>query len=615
MFRWVYLLLCCVSLLALMPAHAAARTPTPAPAIYRNPLPVSIPGGGQVESCADPSLIRGQQPGDPFWYVYCTQDPLNGQDRNGSGFIFHHIPILKSRDLVNWSYVGDAFSTVPAWGELSSGMWAPEIDYLNGQYVLYYTMTDTKPAVSGAPGCDADSAIGVATSAGPLGPWVDRGHAVVAPRYNGAPSEFGKRECDFFWTYDPELLAADGQNYLYYGSYYGGIQVRPLTADGFTTDPAAAVQVTIANRYEGAEVVVHDGFYYLIAAAGDCCNGPVTGYGLFAGRATDPLGPFVDREGVALLAGRVGGTPVLHQNGNRWVGPGHNSVFQDQAGREWTVYHAIDRTDPYFAGTTDFTRRPLLLDALDWVEGWPVVRGGLGPSGGTVQFAPAAQPGEQSRYRTRLARQEQPGDPIASLADEFDAATLSPQWSWVRPPAANTYRLANGALEWHTQAADLFEDDNSASVLTQPAPQGNYVIETKVSLNLPPEGCCQNYVQAGLVVYGDDDRYVRLMHVSIWETRQTEFAKEFIDPLRGRAHFGGSLIGPPAATTWLRIVKRTCGKEECYTGYTSRDGVSWVRGATWTHDLGTGARIGLLSMGGSGFTARFDYLRVYRLQS
>src|SRR2546423_843111 len=48
---------------------------------YTNPLDVLIPGDGRVESCADPSIIRGQQSGDNYWYIYCTTDPLNGQDR------------------------------------------------------------------------------------------------------------------------------------------------------------------------------------------------------------------------------------------------------------------------------------------------------------------------------------------------------------------------------------------------------------------------------------------------------------------------------------------------------------------------------------------------------
>src|SRR5436853_493320 len=58
---------------------------------YRNPLSIQIPGDGQVESCADPSLIRGQAPGDKYWYMYCTTDPLNDQDKTGGNFNFHLI--------------------------------------------------------------------------------------------------------------------------------------------------------------------------------------------------------------------------------------------------------------------------------------------------------------------------------------------------------------------------------------------------------------------------------------------------------------------------------------------------------------------------------------------
>jgi arabinan endo-1,5-alpha-L-arabinosidase len=593
--------------LLVAPAGAARQPHQEYRRTYRNPLAIEIHDDGRVESCADPTLIHGQRPQErQYWFMYCTKDPLNDDDRNASGdFNFHNTPMLRSSDLVHWTYMGDAFASVPAWGEPTSGIWAPEISYFNGQYYLYYTMTDPKPEVSGEPNCGSEPAIGVATSSSPLGPWQDHGSPVVAPR-RGGPG------CNFLWTFDPDVITAGGQRYIYYGSYYGGIQVRPLSDDGFTTDPAAAVQITIANRYEGAEVINRGGYYYLFASAGNCCNGPVTGYSVFAGRSHSPIGPFVERDGVSLLAGRVGGTPVIAMNGNRWVGTGHNSVFQDLKGQYWTVYHAVDRGDPYFAGTTDFTRRPVLLDALDWIDGWPTLRGGTGPSD-TPQPAPAAQPGDQSNYKTPKAQADRLGRLIPALSDEFSASALGPQWSWIRQPGADTYSLADGAFSWDTQAADLFQDNNNASLLVEAAPRGDYAVETRVSLDLPAEGCCQNFVQAGAVIYGDDDNYLRLMHVSIWETRQTEFAKEFIDPFSGLAHFGGTLVGPPAEITWLRIVKRTRSGAELYTGYTSRDGQHWVRGGTWTHQLGASARIGLAAMGGGGFTARFDYVRVYRL--
>ena len=70
------------------------------------------------------------------------------------------------------------------------------------------------------------------------------------------------------------------------------------------------MQITIANRYEGAYVVKHGDYYYLFGSATNCCNGSLTGYSVFAGRSPNLLGPYVDKQGVSLLAGRVGGTPV-----------------------------------------------------------------------------------------------------------------------------------------------------------------------------------------------------------------------------------------------------------------------------------------------------------------
>jgi arabinan endo-1,5-alpha-L-arabinosidase len=299
-------------------------------------------------------------------------------------------------------------------------------------------------------------------------------------------------------------------------------------------------------------------------------------------------------------------------NGNRWVGPGHNSVFQDFSGQWWTVYHAVDRNNPYFAGAVGFTKRPVLMDALDWVNGWPTVRSGLWASD-SAQPVPAAQPGTQTAYKPRNLPPDLPAVLNTSLSDEFNGA-LGPQWSWVREPAAGTYSVSSDTFNFDTQAADLYVDSNNASVLTEATPSGSYVVETKVKLNLPAEGCCYNYVQAGLVIYGDDNNFIKLAHVSIWETRQTEFAKELFPVPDGYPRYGNTVVGAPDEWTYLRIVKRSTKAGELYTAYTSVDGINWVRGGAWTHQLGSNAHIGLVSMGGTGFTANFDYVRVYSLQ-
>ena len=593
---------------------------------FENAITIRMPNGLLQTNCADPTVIRGEGK-DPYWYALCTTDSLNDEDIDERGARRSHLlPMIRSRDLVTWEYMGDAFASPPSWVAPGGSLWAPEIVFRNGKYFLYYVATDVVDAVSGEPGCSSDNAIGVATSASPLGPWVDAGAPVVPPRRAGGG-------CNFYWTYDPDVLVPKtGPAVIYYGSYYGGLEARQLSADGLSASPDTAKPIAIPNRYEAANVVEKEGAYYLFASASDCCNGPLTGYQVFVGRSTSPFGPFVDREGVSLLDARVGGSPVLTLSGNRWVGGGHNSVFLDAAGNWYTAYHAIDRGDPYFKGAVGYARRPMLLDRITWTGGWPSVRNGLGASN-TKQLAPAATPPRDPRaaaaarlgvdtladivdpngYLLRLDRVDVKKLPLVKEAsDEFDRG-LSPHWSWVRPPPADVFGVEGGVLRFATQAAELFGDSNNASVLTQAAPSGNWLAEVKVDLDVPDSGCCQNYVQAGLIVYAGDDAYVKLTHVSIWETRQIEFAKEVPAPLPRFPAYGSAVGGPPGRTTWLRIAKVVRNGQETYVSYSSRDGVRFTRGASWDHELGPNAKIGLVAFGGSGFTARFDHVRVRSL--
>ena len=577
--------------------------PTPVTKNFTNPLRPVLAGGGQVENCPDPTVIRGQQPGDTAWYMYCTSDALGAQDRDPAtgNYKRHLIPMLKSNDLVDWTYVGDALSAPPTWAKSDSAIWAPEIAFFNGQYYLYYSVVDT---LAGG------NAIGVATSTSPTGPWTQASKATVEPHEAPCCRGQGPR-----WTIDPEvLITANGDKYLYYGSYFGGVSVRKLSADGLTTDVASQAEVTIPNRYEAPSVLKRGEYYYLFVSAADCCNGALTGYSVFAGRSKDPRGPFVDREGVLLTAGRVGGTPVLALNGNRWVGTGHGTLITDLGGQDWMIYHAIDRTSPYLDPSRPSPlKRHALMDALDWVEEWPVVRGGQGASD-TEQPAPAGEKeNTKSRYTPVLVKQDEPGAAIPEASDEFDGPALDARWSWVRPPPATIFGLEGGAFRFNTQAVDLYKNSDNAPILWEQAPTRDYLVEAKLKLNLPPEGCCFNYVQAGLVLHSDDDNYVKLAHFSKFDTRQIVFAKE--EGPNERESYGEAVGGPVDETTWLRIARRTVGQEEHFTAYSSRDGKVWSRAGTWTHALGTGARIGLVSQSGPGFVATFDYVRVFELKN
>jgi arabinan endo-1,5-alpha-L-arabinosidase len=546
---------------------------------YVNPVPIALPDGTYAESCPDPSLIHGQA-GDKYWYFYCTNE------RFSDGGPVHLLPISRSEDLAHWTYVGDVFAQMPAWVARDGWLWAPDIQYFNGRYYLYYAVSNT---------AKGGSAIFVATSDTPTGPWTALPNPVVEPTVAG-----GRLRA----TIDPVVVEDNGRRYIFYGSFDGGISARLLGADGTWSDTSTQVQITLPDRYEAPYLIKHDGYFYLMVSAGNCCDGPLSGYGVFAARSINVLGPYLDRDGNLLLESRIGGTPVIAMSGNRWIGPGHNAVATDANGQDWLVYHAIDAAKPYFTGS--WTRRPVMIDALDWVDGWPRVRTGPTdvpqPMPSMVTTAPVAHTG--------LAP-DVPAGLLAALSDEFTGSILSAQWTWVRPPATSTYAVGSGLLRFDTQAGEIYVGHHDASLLTEPAPSSDYVVEVKLSTTVPLNGR-YNFAQGGVVLYKDDSNYIKVVTVAISDTRQIEFAKQY-DP-GGGAQYGSTFLASPADATYFRIAKRTLASGvETYTAYSSHDGVAWERGGAWTHALGSGAKIGLISMSGAGFATYFDYVRVYGL--
>ncbi|MEU8815677.1 family 43 glycosylhydrolase [Actinoplanes sp. NPDC048796] len=541
-------LVAAVAALLLLPALTAAGKPRP-----QNPVSASF-----ADTFADPVIVRGD---DGLYYAYGTSDPLREGERTP-----HRIPMARSADLANWKYVGDAFTGLPSYAAEGASLWAPDVRKIGGRWVMYVTVTETSPGAS---------AIGVATAPTPTGPWTFTAEPAVPPR--AAPGG------GWWWTFDPaQLTTPDGRKYLYYGSYFGGIWVSELTADGLRIT-GTPTRVAIDNKFEGAYVVRRDGWYYLFASSANCCAGPTTGYSVSVGRSRSPLGPFTDRDGLRLDVSRAGGTPVVAPNGDRWVGTGHNGLITDRSGRDWLVYHAIDRDDPYLDEPFGINERPMLLDRLYWVDGWP-----------TVDRRPVPRPGR----------------PLPAYSTEF--ATLGTNWDFVRPDPAVT--VSGGALRWPVQGADLTGTSNNAGVLLRDPPPGSWIAETKLTLPLG-EDTVRNYQQAGLIAYADDDLFARLSAVAIWNTRQVEFGKEM--PYAGALSYGGTIAGTPGLeTTWLRLAHRIdpANGEHEYRAGVSRDGKRWTWGGTWTLPADSSPRLGLVAHGGAepAVTASFDYLRFYR---
>ncbi|MEV4704176.1 family 43 glycosylhydrolase [Actinoplanes sp. NPDC049316] len=551
------------ALILLTPAAARAGS------AQHNPVSASF-----ADTFADPMVVRGD---DGFWYAYGTTDPLREGEK-----VAHRIPTARSKDLKRWTYVGDAFAAGqrPAFAAENTAFWAPDVRKVGNHWVMYVTVTETTVA----PGT---SAIGAATAPSPTGPWTFVDTPVVAPRPSG--------DGGWLWTFDPaQLVTPDGRKFLYYGSYFGGIWVSELTADGLRT-VGTATRVAIDNKFEGAYVVRRNGWYYLFASSANCCAGPTTGYSVSAGRSRDPRGPFVDKLGQSLNVSRAGGTPVIAPNGNRWVGTGHNGLVTDARGQDWLVYHAIDRNDPYLDEPFGINERPMLIDRLTWIGGWPQVRAGAWASDGRD---------------SGTAREPRPGRPLPAYSDEF--RTSAPGWSWVRPDPAVT--ISEGQLRWPVQNADLTGTSNNAGVLLRTPPPGSWIAETKLTLPLG-EDTVRNYQQAGLIAYAGDDRFARLSAVAIWNTRQVEFGHEI--PYAGATSYGGTIAGTPGlTTTWLRLahhVDPLDGEHE-YRAGVSRDGRTWTWGGVWTLPADTTPRVGLVAHGGASpaVTASFDYLRFSR---
>jgi hypothetical protein len=171
-------------------------------------------------------------------------------------------------------------------------------------------------------------------------------------------------------------------------------------------------------------------------------------------------------------------------------------------------------------------------------------------------------------------------------------------------------------LVWPVENTDLNGRGNDAGLLLRdpPSQHGDWAIETRLTLDTG-ENDVLNYQQGGLVAYVDDDLFTRLSNVAIWNTRQTEFGKEMTD-VNGALRNGGTIVGPPGATTYLRIVHRTdpANGEHELRAWTKREGGVWVKGGVWTLPADSVIRVGLIShgrQGGDPRTSRFDYFRTY----
>lgn len=280
-------------------------------------------------SLPDPSIIKGE---DGYFYLYATEDIRN-------------LPIHRSKDLVNWEFLGTAFTDEnrPDF-ELNGGIWAPDINKIGDKYVLYYSMSVW--------GGEWTCGIGCAVSDRPEGPFKDCG---MMFRSNGIKVQN---------SIDPFYIEDNGHKYLFWGSFRG-IYAIELSEDGLSLKSGSSPVQIAGTAYEGTYIHKRGGYYYMFASIGSCCEGLKSTYTTVVGRSTSLFGPYLDKKGQSMMDNHH--EILIHKN-DSFVGTGHNSeIVSDNAGTDWLFYHAVSVANP--------DGRVLMLDKIDWIDGWPSVEG------------------------------------------------------------------------------------------------------------------------------------------------------------------------------------------------------------------------------------------------
>ncbi len=278
-----------------------------------------------------------------------VQDPVVIEE-NGTFYLFASgsddsiIPMMVSSNLTGWELAVSVFNdeTKPTF---ISGVAAdkPSVAKIGDNHLLYYSMDKSAE----------NTGIGVAVASLVTGPYEDRGKLVLGSDYgiSGAVS--------------PSFFNDGESNYLVFGNF-GGLYVVKLSEDGLSV---ASSPVKVASElFDAPCVVVKDGKYYLFASIGAAAGGADCVCQQVVGRAESVYGPYFDKNSRAMTDD---GYEVLIKGSTKFAGPGHGSVFDVHDGSTWIIYNAYD--------LSDVTKgRTLMLDRVNWIDGWPSVRGSIG---------------------------------------------------------------------------------------------------------------------------------------------------------------------------------------------------------------------------------------------
>ena len=469
------------------------------------------------------------------------------------------LPILHSKDMVNWQLINHAIQqqypletfSIPQHG---NGVWAPCIRYHNNEFYIFWG--------------DPDYGIYMVKTKNPYKKWNEP--ILVMP---------GKGLID-----PSPLWDENGEVYLihaYAGSRRGVKSL--LTVHKMNAEATKVIDNGIHvfdghekhSTIEGPKFYKRNGYYYIFAPAG----GVATGWQLVL-RSRDIYGPYEEKI-------------VLEQGTTNINGP-HQGAWVETPNDESWFYHFQDK---------DAYGRIVHLQPMFWVNNWPIMgedfdKNGIGEPVNTYK-----KPTIGKEY------------PIVSPAetDNFDNFNIGLQWQW----------QANPDVVWHAKLPGnkflrLFSiksvDDSSnlwmvPNLLLQKFPAPNFVASTKISL-FPEEA--KTGKTAGLIIMGMD--YATL---SISHDEKGFFLKQTqaIEAIKGAQEKTNKIVRLKTNTAYFKV--RVIAPKALCQFYYSENGIDFKEiGKPFNAKEGKwiGAKVGLFSVStqkaNRGGYADVDYFKI-----
>ncbi|MYM66817.1 family 43 glycosylhydrolase [Pseudoduganella sp. FT55W] len=299
-------------------------------------------------SVHDPVMAKE---GDTY-YVFST----------GPGITFY-----SSKDMKNWTPEGRVFKGQPVWAKKAAPtfddhIWAPDIQFHNGQYYLYYSVSGFGKNTSGI-------GVTVNKTLNPRSPdykWEDKGMVLQSVPLR-----------DDWNAIDPNVIQDEkGDAWMSFGSFWSGLKIVKLNKEwtglaepqewhaiaSRSRSKSVADASAGPDEIEAPFIFKKGDYYYLFASFGLCCRKGDSTYNVVVGRSKQLIGPYVDKSGIDMMKG---GGSLLIAGDKDWKGLGHNSAYT-MDGKDYLVLHAYETADNYL-------QKLKIMEMKFDSAGWPTV--------------------------------------------------------------------------------------------------------------------------------------------------------------------------------------------------------------------------------------------------